>query len=412
MGDSRKRILFFAEGATMAHFVRPLALALSLDPSRYQVRFLSPSRFAPLLTGCNFATAALDTMPGERFLANLATGSPLFPTSVIRKYVLADREAIAAFRPRLVVGDMRPSLSLSARLEAVPSAILINAYWSPYAQRRSILPELPLTRVLPPRFLTGIYRLSEPLAHAYHARPINTVRREFGLPPLPPDLRTVYTDADWVLYPEIPEFIPTPGRSPNHLYIGACAWTAPVEKPPWWDAFKGDPRPIVFVSLGSSGPLRVLPALIQALGSLPVGVVVATSSRDLAGLPASWYVAPLLPFTQTARLSSVVISHGGSGGLYPALAAGVPVLGIPSNADQHLSTAVLAGHHAGLGVRVEEASPRRLRRAIDALLNDPAYTAAARHWAQKFAGYDTGSHFRAFLDRALGGAEPPLLAGG
>ena len=33
-------------------------------------------------------------------------------------------------------------------------------------------------------------------------------------------------------------------------------------------------------------------------------------------------------FTETAELSVVVVSHGGSGGLYPAMAAGTPVLGI------------------------------------------------------------------------------------
>jgi UDP:flavonoid glycosyltransferase YjiC (YdhE family) len=296
---------------------------------------------------------------------------------------------------------MRPSLALSARLEKVPSAIVMNAYWSPYAQRHSILPELPLTRIIPPRFLTGIFRLTEPFAHAHHARPINTVRREFGLPPLPPDLRVVYTDGDWVLYPEVPEFIPTPGRPENHVYVGACDWTARVEQPPWWAALRSEPRPIVFVSLGSSGPLRVVPALIRALASLGAAVVIATSGRHLPGLPPGWYTAPLLPFTETARLAKVVISHGGSGGLYPALAAGTPVLGIPSNADQHLSTAVLAGHRAGLGVRVEEASARRLRDAIESLLTEPTYSSAAAYWAERFTRYDTATHFGAFLDRAL-----------
>ena len=225
----------------MAHFVRPLALALSVDPSRYQIEFRSPTRFAPLLAGCTFPTGPLDTMPGEQFLAHLATGSPLFPTAVIRDYVRQDRELIRAFQPQLVIGDMRPSLSLSARLEGIPSAVLMNAYWSPYAERRSILPELPLTRVVPPRLLGGLYRLTEPIAHALHARPINTVRREFGFAPLPPDLRTVYTDGDWVLYPDVPEFIPTPGRPASHLYVGACDWNPPVHCPPGgiWRATTG-----------------------------------------------------------------------------------------------------------------------------------------------------------------------------
>jgi UDP:flavonoid glycosyltransferase YjiC (YdhE family) len=211
----------------------------------------------------------------------------------------------------------------------------------------------------------------------------------------------VYTDGDWVLYPDVPEFVPTPGRPSNHLYVGACEWTAPVERPSWWSALLNEQRPIVFISLGSSGPLRVLPALTGALESLPVAVVVATSGRNLAGLPPNWYTAPLLPFTETAGLAKVVVSHGGSGGLYPAMAAGTPVLGIPSNADQHLSTAVLAGHRAGLGVRVEEASAFRLRNAISSLLSDPVYSTAARHWAERFAAYDSGIHFRNFLERAI-----------
>ena len=144
-----------------------------------------------------------------------------------------------------------------------------------------------------------------------------------------------------------------------------------------------------------------MPALIEALGSLPVGVVVATSGRALPGIPANWYTAPLLPFTETAKIAKVVISHGGSGGLYPALAAGTPVLGIPSNADQQLSTAVLSGHRAGLGVRVEEASPRRLRTAIDALLRDPVTPAPPATGRGEFTRYDSSIHFGNFLEPNL-----------
>jgi UDP:flavonoid glycosyltransferase YjiC (YdhE family) len=401
MGTSRRRILFLAEGATMTHFVRPLALAGSLDPATYEVHFYSPARFAPLLYGSSFSTGTLDTMPGEQFLAHLAKGSPLFPVDVVRRYVAEDRSLIRTLRPDLVVGDMRPSLPISARLEGVPCAVLMNAYWSPYAARRSIIPELPLTRVVPPRLLGGVYRLTEPIAHAVHVGQMNCVRREFGLPPLPRDLRVMYTEGDWVLYPDIPEYLPTPNRPDNHVYVGICDWVPASEKPDWWDRMLADSRPKVFVTLGSSGPLPVIRALVEALAGLPACVVLSTSGRSLPGLPGDWYVTGLLPFTETARAARVVVSHGGSGGLYPALAAGTPVLGIPSNADQQLSTAVLVGSGAGLGVRVEEASPGRLRQALGKLLSDPAYPAAARRWAEVFSRYDSGVIFRSFVQRAL-----------
>src|SRR4051812_13644520 len=138
---AKRRILFFAEGATMAHFVRPLALARSLDPSQYEVHFYSPSRFERHLRSLPFTTGVLNSMPSETFLDNIARGKPLFPVDVLRSYVREDGEIIRSIRPDLVVGDMRLSLPISAQLQKVASAMMINAYWSPYAKRRSIIPE-------------------------------------------------------------------------------------------------------------------------------------------------------------------------------------------------------------------------------------------------------------------------------
>ena len=392
----------------MAHFVRPLALADSLDSSRYDVHFYAPSRFSRYLKDKPFAIGELRTMPGERFLENTARGAPVFPADVIREYVEEDRKLIRGIAPDLVVGDMRLSLPISARLEGVLSAVMINAYWSPYTRRRSILPSLPLTRVVPPRLLRSVYKLAEPLAYAVHVGEMNRVRKEFGIPALPPDLRVMYTEGSYVLYPDIPEFIPARNLPANHRYVGICQWTPSTAKPDWWDRMSADPKPKVFVTLGSSGPLRAFPALLKALAKLPVTVLVATSGRPIAGLGPDVYVADLLPFTETAGQASVVVSHGGSGGLYPAIAAGTPVLGIPSNADQQLSTAVLEENGAGLGVRVEEASEKRLLGALERLLSEPQYGLAAKRWAAIFDRYESGVLFRKFVDEAL---SPAPLSG-
>jgi UDP:flavonoid glycosyltransferase YjiC (YdhE family) len=150
--------------------------------------------------------------------------------------------------------------------------------------------------------------------------------------------------------------------------------------------------------------LRALPALLRALSKLPVTVLISTSGRTMPATGPGTYIAGLMPFSETAAEVSVVVSHGGSGGLYPAIAAGTPVLGIPSNADQHLSTAVLEESGAGLGVRVEEASSKRLLRALERLLFDPQYRRTAQQWATVYSRYDSGALFRKFLDETLGTA--------
>lgn len=76
---SRKRIVFLAEGATMAHFVRPLVLADSLDTERYEVYFFAPARFSGYLRNKPYTVGELASMPGHQFLANIARGAPLFP---------------------------------------------------------------------------------------------------------------------------------------------------------------------------------------------------------------------------------------------------------------------------------------------------------------------------------------------
>jgi UDP:flavonoid glycosyltransferase YjiC (YdhE family) len=403
----RKRILFLAEGATMAHFVRPLALADSLDREQYDVHFYAPQRFAPYLRNKPFATGELRSMPGEQFLENIGKGAPAFPPKVIRGYVKQDCELIGSLRPDLVIGDMRPSLPISARLQKALCAVIMNAYWSPYARRRSIIPSIPLTRVVPPRWLGALYRLTEPLAFAIHVGQMNGVRKEFGLPPLPPDLRAMYTEGDHVLYPDIPEFVPTYGLPANHHYVGMCQWAPPTPLPDWWESMLADPKPKVLVALGSSGSARSLPALLRALSRLSLSVVLATSGRELPAAAATgMYVAGLLPLSAAAAKCNVAVSHGGAPGVYPAIAAGTPVLGIPGNADQQLSTAVLGESGAGLGVRVEEASENRLAGALGKLLSDSQYRLAARRWAAVFAGYDSGDLFRKFLGEVLGPAMP------
>ncbi|MEP6536692.1 MAG: nucleotide disphospho-sugar-binding domain-containing protein [Bryobacteraceae bacterium] len=401
MTGTRKRLLFLAEGATMAHFVRLLCLADTLDIDKYDVHFYAPARFANHLHGKLYSTGVLSTMPGERFLGNIGNGRPAFPIDILRKYVQEDRALIQRLKPDLVIGDMRLSLPISSHLEGTRCAVMINAYWSPFTKRRSILPELPITRLIPPKFLGGVYRATESFAYGLHIGLINKLRKEFGIAPLPPDFRDLYTDGDSVLYADVPEFVPTTNLPPHHFYVGTCPWDPPAGKPAWWNQMVDDPKPKVFVSLGSSGPLRVLPALLRALAKLPVSVVISTSGREVPSVPRVPYTAALLPFTETARQCAVVVSHGGSGGLYPAIAAGTPVLGIPSNADQHLSTAVLEENGAGLGVRVEEASEKRLEAALRQLLFDPAYKTSAQRWSEIFARYDSGALFQNVLDKIV-----------
>jgi UDP:flavonoid glycosyltransferase YjiC (YdhE family) len=399
----RKKILFMAEGITMTHFVRPASLAEALDPSEWDVYFWTPKRYHSLLRRTFSGLGDLRTIEPKKFLHSLDHGEVAYSAESLRAYVHDDQEIFQEIRPDLIIGDYRLSICISAPLSGLPFASIFNAHWSPYYKQPAIVPDHLLTQWVSPRLLGLFFAVLRPAIFSWHAKPVNDVRRSFGMPPLPNDLKGVHTAGDLVLYPDVPEFVPITRGSDHHHFIGICPWSSPVPKPVWWSEVMNSPQPKIFVSLGTSGPMKILPAVLEAVSSLPVEVLLATSGRGVGPIPKNVHMAELLPYEETARHSALIVSHGGTGGLYPTLAAGAPMLAIPVNIDMHQSTYLLERSGAGIGVRVEYASPRRLRDALERLLREPSFREAAQKWATIIARYDTRKMFPEVLRKWFAG---------
>lgn len=383
----------------MTHFARPAMLAAALDPAEWDIFFWTPKRFHALLGNTAVTLGDLRTLDPNAFLNSLANGTVLYSADVLREYVHDDLAIFKQIEPDLVIGDYRLSLCVSAPLSRLPFASIFNAHWSPFYRQPAVVPELPITRWISPRVLNPLYAGLRPVFYAVHAKPVNDVRRAFGLPRLSRDLREIYTAGDIVLYPDVPEFVRLTDVPEHHHFIGACVWSAHAPKPPWWDDMIASSEPKIFVSLGSSGPIKALPAVLEALSRLPVRAILSSSGRPVGATASNVYLADLLPYEETASSSAVVISHGGTGGVYPALSAGTPMLAIPSNIDMHLSASLLEAAGAGITVRVEHASPDRLQGALERLLEEPRFKQAAVKWGGTMARYDARTLFPDLLRR-------------
>ncbi len=409
-----KRVLFFAEAVTLAHVARPIVLASGLDERVFEPIVACHPRSQRFLQGKPWQTLPLQSIDSAQFLASLARGSPVFDAPTLRRYVREDLALINRVKPDLVVGDFRISLAVSARLAGVPYLTVTNAYWSPFGVDQAFpLPQLPMTRVLPIRLAAALFRGASPLAMRVHCRPMNSVRVEHGLEPLGSDLRRVYTDADWTLYADARELFPTRELPPTHRFLGPLLWSPPVPQPPWWDALPGD-RPIVYLTLGSSGHPRTLQTVLAALRDLPVTVMVSTAGSPLAGQPpANVRVADYLDGTVAAARSSLVICNGGSPTSQQALAAGVPVLCIPSNADQFLNAAALVNAGCGLQLRADRLTARHVKASVRSLLSSPAARESARAMQAVFARYRPQEDFLALATEICspGAAAPGAQAG-
>ena len=397
----RKKILFVAEAVTLAHVGRPLALAGTLDRRRYDVHIACAPGYEMFFKGSNVRSWGITSISSARFLAALAAGKPVYDAATLRRYVEDDLRVLRAVRPDVVIGDFRLSLSISARLAGVPYVGLINAYWSPYVRQRYQVPAMGLSRVLPIAIADRLFKLIRPLAFALHSAPLNEARRAYRLPPLGYDLRRVYTDADHVLYADIPEMFPATNLPSTHCYLGPVTWSPPTELPHWWDALPAG-RPIVYVTLGSSGQGALLPRVLQALAPLPVSVIAATAGNVAMGAtPANAHVADYLPGIEAARRSSLVICNGGSPTSQQALSACVPVLGIAGNLDQYLNMRGVVASGAGALLRSDRLSEDALRRSAVDLLEQPGVKASARKVGEQFVRYDAGARLSGLLLKLL-----------
>lgn len=399
---ARKKILFFAEAVTLAHVGRALTLAAALDPAQYDIHFACADGYDFCFKDTAFTRWRVTSIPSAQFLNALAKGKPVYSKATLNSYVEEDLRLLDQVRPDVVIGDFRISLSISARLAKIPYVSLTNAYWSPFVRQRYSVPNIPLTTVLPIRIANALFRMARPVAFAAHSNPLNSLRRKYGLPSLGADLRKVYTDADFTIYADIPELFPaTRDMPPSHSFLGPVMWAPPIALPAWWNQLPPD-RPIVYVTLGSSGQGRLLPLVLQALAHLPLTVLAATAGNiKIDNVPENAYVAEYLPGDQAAARSRLVICNGGSPTSHQALAAGVPVLGIASNLDQFLNMHGVVTAGAGALMRADRFKPAELQRVTKDLLASPNATLAAKKVAASFARYDHAARFQDLLSSIL-----------
>jgi len=399
-GASRKRILFVSEAVTLAHVARPAALFACLDPLRFDAFFAGDPRSQRFLTISADRVLPLHSIDSKLFAERLRQGKPVYEASNLHDYVVADLALIERIRPDLIVGDFRLSLSVSARMARVPYACITNAYWSPFARERSLpLPVLPWTPYVPLALAQRAFDLIQPVVLAAHCRPLNDVRKAYGLPPLPRDLRSIYTDADYTLYADSPELFPLPDAPPHHLHLGPVLWSPPMAMPAWWDDLPDD-RPLVYVTMGSSGSARLLEVVIDSLAGMGVSVIASTAGAP--NPPNRWHnvwLADYLPGEKAAAKAALVVCNGGSPTSQQALAVGAPVVGICANMDQMLNMRGLAASGAGIGLRADRLTPSGIVAAVESLLK--ARGPESENRAAHGGGADFSTRFPHYVAEAL-----------
>lgn len=153
--------------------------------------------------------------------------------------------------------------------------------------------------------------------------------------------------------------------------------------------------PRILVSLSTcafAGQRRMLANILDAVEPLPVEATVTVGpSIDASGLrvPQNATLHAWLDHDEVLPTTSLVVGHGGHSTAMRALSFGVPLLVMPANPMIDQKRVGAAIERAGAGVLLpKHAGSKRIRAAIERVLDDPAYRQAACRLGEKIRERD------------------------
>jgi UDP:flavonoid glycosyltransferase YjiC (YdhE family) len=144
------------------------------------------------------------------------------------------------------------------------------------------------------------------------------------------------------------------------------------------------PRPLVYVTQGSTGSAATLRRVVRELRDEPVDVVVSTAALCEPGalerLAPNVRAARLLPGRGCMEAADAAVVHGGHLTTVEAHMAGTPVVVVPRGYDQYVWANRAERLGTGLAIRPPSA-PGAIRRALRRVLHQGRYRRAAERVA-------------------------------
>ena len=135
--------------------------------------------------------------------------------------------------------------------------------------------------------------------------------------------------------------------------------------------------------------VNVLRLLLEALADVDCNVLMTIGRggdpASLAPWPVNATVERFVPQADVLPHCRVVVSHGGSGTTYGALAHGLPLLMLPHGADQFENAAAARAAGVAETLMPPEIETAAIRVAVEALLDDAGHAARAREIAAEIA---------------------------
>ncbi len=315
----------------------------------------------------------------------------------LRRQVEDELAILDAHDPALVICDFRLTMYISARLRGIPVVSLLGGRWLLQYATRPVEPARThpsydvLERILGANLARRVAKPLQLRILRWKMAPYHALAREHGLE-LPQNIW------DWFigehnLILDTETMGPTAPLPAHFTRVGPIIWNPEMQMPSWMDEIGAD-RPLIYVTMGSTGDPELFSLLIAELGKLDCTAVFSTGGQiecSPGELPANVRMARFLPGAAVMRRADMAIFHGGAGTAYQAIAEGVPAVIIATHLEQEFAGEVFETHGGGrfYTMREVKARPAKLVDGIKQMLHDPApFRAGMEALRQDYEQYD------------------------
>ena len=192
-------------------------------------------------------------------------------------------------------------------------------------------------------------------------------------------------------------------RFPAHYrFVGPSISDRPEAAAFPWDLLRPGPR--VLVSMGTvnahaSG--RFYATAVAALAGQPVQAILAAPPELVGAVPDNVLVRGYVPQLALLPRVDAVVCHGGHNTVCEALASGLPLVVAPIKDDQPIVADQVVAAGAGLRVKFGRVQAAELRGAVERVLTEPGFRAAAGRVRDSFAAAGGAAAAATVLEKLL-----------
>ena len=389
------KILCLPYSYTLSHVTRLLAVARVLRERGHEIVFAGsgPDTKSHFIEEEGFATLPFYQIDPKDLFGRIRDGKMRFVAEdELEKMILSDREIYREVNPDLVLSDGRFSSMISAGIEKIAHAAIVNVSSTEYRA----LPYVPFFERLPEK----LARRLDPLNLWLEMQLFDTVANAFKKWSKKHSLaKTVtatncLTGNDLTLMADIEDYFPTRHLPSDYHYVGPLTWQKGVPLPDWWPPQTAG-KSLIYITMGTTwvgGSFENLYNLVRDQGLAAIittgGQLKDAADKGLKTVPGEIYLEDFIAGEEAMKICELVVCHGGNGTIYQALEQGRPIIGIPTIPDQDFNMRRVEA--LGLGIKVApadlEKNPQQLFAAIRRVLDTPSYREKALAFSKKLQG--------------------------